>query len=120
DELDRFLRSPIVPTEDPVAWWWDNCREYPRLSRMAMAYLTIPGTSVDVERVFSRGRLLLPHVRNGLSSQSIRALLCLGEWSLLDLIDDTDIEGDIKGLAELDGDEEVLLEDGWDRIKLRA
>lgn len=78
------------------------------------------GTSVDVERIFSRGRLLLPHVRNGLSSQSICALLCLGEWSLLELIDDADIEGDIKELAELDGDDEVMLEDRWDKIKLRS
>ncbi len=73
---------------------------------------------MDIERIFSRGRLILPHVRNSLSSQSIRALLCLGEWSLLDLIDDTDIEGDIKGLSELEGEDEVVLEDGWDRIKL--
>ncbi|TFK79281.1 hypothetical protein K466DRAFT_505829, partial [Polyporus arcularius HHB13444] len=92
---------------------------FPRLSRMALNYLTIPGTSVDIERVFSRGRLLLPHVRNGLSAHSIRALLCLGEWSLLDLVADTDVEKVVEKLEELDGDEEVVLEDGWDRIKLR-
>ncbi|KAJ7933627.1 hypothetical protein B0H13DRAFT_1592206, partial [Mycena leptocephala] len=34
-------------------------------------------TSVDVERVFSRGRLLLSHVWNRLSAQSTRALMCL-------------------------------------------
>ncbi|TFK80830.1 hypothetical protein K466DRAFT_503204, partial [Polyporus arcularius HHB13444] len=60
-----------------------------------------------------------PHVRNRLSAQSIRALLCLGEWSLLDLISDSDVEKVVDKLEELDSDEEVLLEDGWDRIKLR-
>lgn len=48
-------------------------------------------TSVDVERLFSQGRLLLPYVRNGLSAQSVRALLCLGDWARLDLISDEDV-----------------------------
>lgn len=48
-------------------------------------------TSADVERVFSRGRLILPHIRNGMSSQSIRALLCLGDWCRLGLVEDDDV-----------------------------
>ena len=39
-------------------------------------------TSVDVKRVFSRGHLVLSHVRNGLSAQSTRAILCLSYWAL--------------------------------------
>lgn len=76
------------------------------------------GTSVDIERVFSRGRLILPHVRNGLSGQSIRALLCLGEWSLLDLVDDDDVEQAIKDSKEAEDGVSIeeALEDGWDRI----
>lgn len=38
-------------------------------------------TSVDVERVFSKGRLILSHVRNRLSVDTTRALMCLGNWS---------------------------------------
>ena len=49
-------------------------------------------TSVDVERLFSRGRILLPHLRNGLSAQSVRALLCLGDWVRLDLVRDDDVQ----------------------------
>lgn len=75
------------------------------------------GTSVDVERVFSRGRIILPHLRNGLSAHSIRAILCLGEWSLLDLIRDGDIELEVKA-PELEGDVDVVLEDGWDAINV--
>ena len=48
-------------------------------------------TSVDVERTFSRGRLLLSHVRSCLNTQSIRALLCLGTWSLMGLVKDRDV-----------------------------
>lgn len=71
-------------------------------------------TSVDVERIFSRGRLLLSHVCSRLSSQSIRALLCLGCWSTMGLVKDTDVLG-VAVLPDVEGDEEAL-EDGWDAI----
>jgi hypothetical protein len=75
---------------------------------------TFTATSTDVERVFSQGRLLLSHVRNRLSSQSIRALMCLGNWSLLGLVKDKDITA-VTALAEIEGDKEEL-EEGWDSI----
>ncbi|EPT02220.1 hypothetical protein FOMPIDRAFT_35080, partial [Fomitopsis schrenkii] len=64
---------------------------YPNLSRMAISYLTIPPTSVAVERLFSKGRILISHLRNGLSAASIRALLCLNNWSILGFIKDKDV-----------------------------
>ncbi|EMD30321.1 hypothetical protein CERSUDRAFT_38165, partial [Gelatoporia subvermispora B] len=64
---------------------------YPRLSRMALDYLILSATSVAVERIFSRGRLLLSHIRNGLSGESVRALLCLGEWYRHGLLKDKHI-----------------------------
>jgi hypothetical protein len=45
-----------------------------------------------VERVFSQGRLLLPHVRNRLSSELTRALLCIGDWSRQGLLKDVVIK----------------------------
>jgi len=72
--------------------------------------------TVDVERVFSLGPLLLPYVRSWLSVQSTRALMCLGSWSLLGLIEDSDIKAAI-GLGDVIGKEEELSED-WDAIKL--
>lgn len=71
-------------------------------------------TSVDVERTFSQGRLLLSHVRSRLSVQSTRALLCLGVWSLMGYVED----GDVKAAAVLPdvvGDEEDLPND-WDAM----
>ena len=65
---------------------------------MAHDYLCIPGmfvllgtqciqsnpypsaTSIDVERLFSKGRLVLSHVRNRLSAGTTRELLCLNNW----------------------------------------
>jgi len=68
-----------------------------------------------VEHIFSRGRLVLSHICNQLSSQSTQALLCLGLWSLQDLVVDSDVLA-ITTLKEVEGDENVELEDGWDHI----
>ena len=98
---------------------------------MALDYLTIPGeciiyipshilnilsiaTSTDVERIFSRGRLLLSHVCNRLSVQSTRALMCLGTWSELGYVRDEDVLA-VTVQADLADDEMELPED-WDAI----
>lgn len=125
---------------DAVAWWYDHRKAYPRLSRMALYYLTIPGmcsmlpldrpivfsfvnfptaTSVDVERIFSHGRLLLTHVRNRLSAQTTRALICLRWWIPLNLVKTSDVLRDVSKMEDVpDGEEDQEMEDGWDRIRL--
>ena len=108
NELDAYLATGVEEVTDPLKWWHERCSSFPHLSCMALDYLMIPGmwllalwyivliystaTSVDVERLFSKGHILLPHLRNRLSSQSIRALLCLGSWSLLGLVKDEDVK----------------------------
>jgi hypothetical protein len=100
---------------------------------MARDYLSIPGmcstsvqavllilalklaTSVDVERVFSRGRLILSHVRSGLSAHSIRALVCLGPWSCMGMVKDDDVKA-VSMMPEVEGEVEVALGDDWDAI----
>jgi hypothetical protein len=71
-------------------------------------------TTIDVERVFSCGRLVLPFVRSRLNVQSTRALMCVGSWSLLGLIDDPDIKAAI-GMDMVNGKEDEL-PIGWDTI----
>lgn len=82
-----------------------------------LAMLTLLGlaTSVDVERLSSRGRLLLSHVRSRLSVQTTRALLCLGSWSPLGFIEDEDV---LTVASEGDIEKEELI-DGWDRITIK-
>ena len=69
---------------------------------------------MDVERLFSRGRLLLSHIRSWLSVQSTRALLCLGVWSQLNLVKNEDV----KKVTELPDalPEAEVLEDNWDSL----
>ncbi|KIL55786.1 hypothetical protein M378DRAFT_90327, partial [Amanita muscaria Koide BX008] len=59
-------------------------------------------TSVDVERLFSRGRLVLAHTCSHLSVLSTRSLLCLGSWSLLDLVRDEDVRA-VVNMDEVEG-----------------
>ena len=119
---------------DALAWWYEHKNVYPRLHRMALDYLSIPGTlenlnigqflnrqlfsatSVDVERTFSQGRLLLSYIRNRLSVQSTRALLCLGIWSEVGYVKDIDVKA-ATVLPEVDSDDsEDELDDNWDAI----
>lgn len=85
---------------------------------MALDYLCIPGmsyilpfdintnllpaTSVNVERLFSRGRLVLSHTRSRLSVTSTRALLCLGSWSLMGMVRDEDVMA-VADMDEVEG-----------------
>ena len=75
---------------------------------------TSTATSVDVERVFSKGRLVLSHVRNGLSVQSTRASMCLGAWSRMGLVKDKDLLEAAK-LPDVEGSEDELDSD-WDDV----
>jgi hypothetical protein len=70
--------SPFIP--DSLRW---HCitYQYQVSSSATISILDLMvniATSVDVEQVFSKGRLVLPHVQNRLSVQSTCALLCLG------------------------------------------
>lgn len=110
NELNSYLTTDLEYVVDVLAWWTERKAMYPQLSQMALDYLSIPGefffeprvcqqlisllnvaTSVDVEQIFSHGRLLLSHVRSRLSAQSVHALLCLGSWSLLGLVKGQDV-----------------------------
>ena len=113
DELDRYLAMDVEDMKDGIKWWYKKWTTFPHLSHMARDYLSIPGkcalvsihlhltltlifcplaTTIDVERVFSRGHLVLPHIHNRLGVQSTHALLCVGQWSSLGLVKDGDIK----------------------------
>ena len=71
-------------------------------------------TSVHVEQVFSQGHILLSHICSCLSVQSACALMCLGVWSLMGYVKDSDIQAaTVK--PEVSGEEKELV-DGWDDI----
>ena len=70
--------------------------------------------SVDMEHVFSRGRLLLSHIRNGLSIQSTCASMCLSAWSRTGFVKDDNVM-EVVRLPEVNGSLAELDRD-WDKI----
>ena len=43
EELTRYFVAPPEATANPLRWWFENQEIYPRLSRMARNYLSVPG-----------------------------------------------------------------------------
>jgi hypothetical protein len=56
-------------------------------------------TAVDVERSFSRGRILISHLRNRLRASSIRALMCFGDWCRQQLVSDMELTAALSSVA---------------------
>ena len=71
-------------------------------------------TSIDVKQVFSKGRLVLSHIRNWLTVASTHVLMCFGAWSKLGLVHDADLLA-AATLPEVKEDEEEF-NVGWDYI----
>ena len=73
--------------------------------------LPIIASSIAVERVFSKGRLIMSHIQNRLSADSSRALMCLGAWTRAGYVE----TADLKHAASLPDakDDEPWPEDNW-------
>jgi hypothetical protein len=79
DELAEYLRLPRedFKTCNPIKWWAARVSQFPNLSRLARDILSIPGSAVAVERVFSGGRDTIGLRRAHLSAPTIRCLMLL-------------------------------------------
>ncbi|KAG7423407.1 putative AC transposase [Fusarium oxysporum f. sp. raphani] len=86
DELDQYLSEPPVDNiaykVDPIAWWRDvGAVRFPRLSFMAVDFLTIASSSAETERDFSScGRMVTP-LRCRLRRHIVAMAQCLRSWS---------------------------------------
>ena len=80
--------------------------------------MTLPATSVAVERLFSKGRLILSHVRSRMSVETTRALLCLNSWYKHGLVKTEDVLA-VSRDPEMTDSVEPPLERGWARIRNR-
>jgi hypothetical protein len=45
DELNHYLATDVEDVRDGLMWWYERRTTFPRLSRMARDYLSIPGKS---------------------------------------------------------------------------
>ena len=83
--------------DDPLKWWKVSCllflrfayqseshqdheRDFPIISRMARDFLAIPGSSVSVERLFSKSRHLCTDLRGSLKAETVTEAMCARQW----------------------------------------
>lgn len=121
DELDIYLAEPtvnaVVYEKDPVSWWRDvGAKRFPKLSYMAVNYLTIPSSTAETERQFNSVGRMISASRSCLARHVVASSQCLRSWSLagvyepslpLELLDSVDG-------VELQGPEATRL-DRWAR-----
>lgn len=78
--LDFSLEPKVAVTSerfDVLSFWYSRRFEYPELFRLSEVALAAPSTEVEVERLFSALVLVLTHLRNRLSRETLNALLML-------------------------------------------
>lgn len=86
DELEQYLSEPPIDNisykTDPISWWRDaGAIRFPRLSYMAVDFLTIASSSAETERDFSScGRMITP-LRSRLRRHIVAMAQCLRSWS---------------------------------------
>ncbi|KJZ68671.1 hypothetical protein HIM_11943 [Hirsutella minnesotensis 3608] len=94
DELESWQSSPEdgdSDVRDPIGYWHERKRQYPRLSRMALDFLTIQPMSAECERLFSAaGRMVTP-LRSQLDAETIGMCQVLRSWLRAGVIDDLDV-----------------------------
>jgi hAT family C-terminal dimerisation region len=84
-ELAHYLSEPPVTNiafkNDPIAWWRDvGVGRFPRLSYMAVDFLTIASSLAETERDFSSIGRMITLLRNRLRRSSVARAQCLRSW----------------------------------------
>ena len=77
DISEWLTRERCDPNVNPLKWWKENSIKYPRLSVLERQYLSIPGTSISSEHIFSATGLLVNKLRNRLSSSVVDHVIFL-------------------------------------------
>ncbi|XP_076662006.1 E3 SUMO-protein ligase ZBED1-like [Halictus rubicundus] len=62
---------------DPYEWWKARTHKYPRISKIAKKYLTMPATSAMSERCFSSAGNIVTAKRNRLLPENVNTLVFL-------------------------------------------
>lgn len=79
-ELNQYCLDKCPPLHiDPMDWWKMNENKYPRLAKLASAYLCVPATSVPSERVFSTAGLIVNRLRSRLHPEHVDMLIFLNK-----------------------------------------
>lgn len=78
EEIRVYKEEQSAPiSQNPMLWWSQNAIKYPELSKLARAVLSIPGTSVPSERVFSCAGDIVTATRSCLDPEMVDKLIFL-------------------------------------------
>ncbi|XP_028414611.1 zinc finger BED domain-containing protein 4-like [Dendronephthya gigantea] len=79
-EVRTYFGEDVLPRlEDPLSWWKINEKRFSLLSQLAKKYLSVPGTSVPSERLFSKAGELVSIRRNRLKAKNVNMMLFLNK-----------------------------------------
>ena len=74
----RLFNPPRLKASESILKFWErNKGTYPDLFRVAVVILSVPGTQVTVERLFSQLKFILNYLRNSLDADIIDDILLL-------------------------------------------
>ncbi|OWT43020.1 restless-like transposase [Pochonia chlamydosporia 170] len=117
-QTDREVGDSNV--RDPIRYWITKKGRYPRLSRMALDFLTIQPMSAECERLFSAAGKMVSALRTDLDAEIIGICQVLRSWYRAGLIKDLDpllhshVETQLDGVyATLSDNELALAESKW-------
>jgi hypothetical protein len=83
NEYNNYLNLPPISGNmkiDTLTWWKAHQEEFPTLAKIAKDYLSIQGTSVPSEQLFSLAGHAIRKTRTRLHPETTRACLCLKNW----------------------------------------
>lgn len=111
DEYDAWLadKADKAHPQDVFQYWYERRHKYPRLSRMALDFLTIPAMSSECERLFSSAGRMMTQQRTSLAAAMVSMCQALRSWYRSGIARDMDTllvsiqeEGLLKTLARWD------------------
>jgi len=78
DQISKYFSDIQDPCSDTaLVFWSKNKDRYPQLHVLAVKLLSVPASSAPVERIFSRGGLILRPHRARLGSKMVSSLIFL-------------------------------------------
>ncbi|CAG8750925.1 1699_t:CDS:1 [Dentiscutata erythropus] len=80
DEITQYISAPIDTTTNPLEWWQRFEGDFPILSQITLCYLSIQGSSVPSEQVFSIASNIITKIRCNLKPETAHAVMCLKCW----------------------------------------
>ena len=79
-ETGLYFGEKLIPRDsEPLKWWHEHGKNYPKMSKLARKYLCATATSVPSERLFSKAGELVSHRRSSLKPKNVNMLLFLNQ-----------------------------------------